>query len=165
MASMPNPWGAYAHLQSQLSETRSVTYGGALEEALNIIHLPAFTADLLSEATLARLTENAARQDRHRASLLRLHQSTKLEEAAAARGNDGGDIFAGANSLDDAVHARRELQKIADHLPADDWNLLVDASIGEEYQALTERYASTPSALRSRVSRIRAALVGRRAAN
>lgn len=165
MAAIPHPWSAYARLQAQLSLTRSAVHAGALEEALNIVHVPGFTADQLSEATLARLADNAERQDRHRASLLRLYRDAALEEATAARGNDGGDVFSGARSLDDAVHARRELQKIADHLPEDDWNLLVGASIGEEYQVLADRHASTPTALRTRVSRLRAALVARRGAH
>ena len=165
MAAIPHPWSAYAHLQAQLSETRSAVHAGALEEALNIVHLPGFTADQLSEATVARLAANAARQVRHRASLLRLHQDAALEDATAACGNDGGDIFSGARSLDDAVHARRELRKIADHLPDDDWNLLVGASTGEEYEVLAERHASTSSALRTRVSRLRTALVARRTAH
>jgi hypothetical protein len=164
MAAIPHPWGAYAHLQNQLSETRSVPYGGALEAALNIIHQLDFTADQASEATLSRLAENAARQDRHRSALLRVEQAGALEAAAAARGNDAGDVYSGAYSLDDAVHARRELQKIANYLPDDDWSLLVDASTGEQYPVLAVRHASTAAALRSRVCRIRAALVARRPA-
>ena len=71
MAEVPHSWGAYARLQSKLSATNAITFGGALEAALNVIHQPNFSAEALAEADMLRLASNAARQERHRGALLR----------------------------------------------------------------------------------------------
>lgn len=61
MAEIPHSWCAYARLQSKLSGTASITFGGALEAALNVIHQPDFSAEALAEADMLRLAANAAR--------------------------------------------------------------------------------------------------------
>lgn len=161
MAETPHFWGAYARLQSKLSTTTSINFGGALEAALNVIHHPDFSAAALAEADLLRLAANAARQERHRNALRRQAQAAALDEETAARGNDDGDVSTGASSLDDQLHARRELQRIASRLPDTDWDLLTGAAAGISYYELAAVHASTSAALRSRVCRLRQALMAR----
>ena len=163
MAKIPPEWGAYARLQSELSATTSISVGGALEEALNIIHQPDFIPGALSEADMLRLAANAARQERHRSALRRQAYACELDEAVAARGTDDGGIATGASSLDDQLHARRELQRIAEQLRDDDLTLLVEAAAGVPYEELAASHSSTSAALRSRVCRLRRALIARRA--
>lgn len=162
MAEVPHSWGAYARLQSRLSATTSITFGGALEAALNVIHQPDFSVEALADADLLRLAANAARQDRHRTALRRQAQTAALDEETAARGSDDGGVSTGASSLDDQLHARRELQRIASRLPDDDWDLLTGAAAGISYGELAASLASTSAALRSRTCRLRRALMTRR---
>jgi len=158
MAEVPQPWGAYARLQSKLSTTTSVAFSDSLEAALNVIHQPGFHAEALAEGDMLRLAANAARQERHRSALRRQAQAVLLDEETAARGHDEGDASTGAPSLDDQVHARRELQRIASDLPDGDWNLLVGIATGISYDELAASHQSTSAALRSRVCRLRQAL-------
>lgn len=162
MADVLYYWGAYGRLQSRLSETTSVTIGGALEEALNIILQPDFNLATLNEADMLRLGANAARQERHRSSLRRQVQARVLDEATAARGHDDVDVSTGASSLDDELHARRELQRISDRLPGEEWDLLTGVAAGVSYDELAVQHSSTSAALRSRVCRLRHALMVRR---
>lgn len=164
MAEIPQSWGAYLRLQSKLSATTSIIIGDALEEALNIIHQPEFSVDTLAEADMLRLAANAARQERHRCALRRQVQDAALDEATAARGNDEGDISNGVVSLDDALHIRRELQRIAERLSEDEWDLMTGVAAGLSYEELAVLKSSTSAALRSRVCRLRRALKFRRKA-
>lgn len=159
MAEIPHSWGAYAHLQSKLSATTSITFGGALEAALNVIHQPDFSAKALAETDLLRLGANAARQERHRGALRRQAQTAALDEETSARSNHDGGVSTGPSSLDDQLHARRELQRIASRLPDDDWDLLTGAAAGISYNELAASHASTSVALRSRVCRLRQTLM------
>ncbi|MBZ0134614.1 MAG: hypothetical protein K8D98_01685, partial [Rhodanobacter sp.] len=163
MAEVPHPWGAYARLQSKLSTTTSIVFGHALEAALNAIHQPDFSAEGLAEATMLRLAANAARQERHRSALRCKVQAAALEEETGARGNDDGVVSTGASSLDEQLHSRRELQRICSRLLDDDWDLLTSvAAAGIPYDELAASHASTPTALRSRVGRLRQSLMVRR---
>jgi hypothetical protein len=161
MAEIPHSWGAYARLQSKLSTTTSVTFGGALEVALNVIHQAEFSVEARDGTSLLRLAGNAARQERHRNTLRRQEQAAALDEVTAACGNDDGDVPTGASSLDDQLHARHELQRIASQLPDDDWDLLTGAAAGVPYNELAVSHASTSAALRSRVCRLRQSLMAR----
>ena len=161
MAEIPHSWGAYARLQSKLSATTSITFGGALEAALNVIHQPDFSAEAHAEADMLRVAANAARQERHRSALRRQAQAAALDEGTAARGNDDGGVSTGASSLDDQLHARHELQRILSRLADDDWDLLTGAAAGISYDELVASHASTSVALRSRVCRLRQALMMR----
>lgn len=162
MAEIPHSWGAYARLQSKLLTITSITYGGALEAALNVIHQPDFSVEALAEPDMLRLAANAARQERHRGALRRQAQTAALDEETSVPGNDSGIGATGTSSLDDQLHARRELRYIASQLPADDWDLLTGVAAGISYNELAASHASTSSALRSRVSRLRRALMVRR---
>ncbi len=162
MAEIPHPWGAYVRLQSKLSTTTSIIYAGSLEAALNVIHQSDFSTEELSEDDMLRLAANAARQERHRSKLRRQAQAAALEEETAARGNDDDGVSTGAPSLDDQLHARLELRRICSRLPDDDWDLLTAAAAGVPYNELAVSHASTSTALRSRVCRLRRALMARR---
>jgi hypothetical protein len=162
MAGIPYSWDAYARLQFKLSITTSIIVDRALDAALNVVHQPEFNAELLSETDMLRMAANAARQERHRAVLRRHVQAGALDEAIAARGNDDDDVSAGAPSLDDQVHARRELEHLARQLSDDDWELLTDVAAGVSYDELANSYFSTSTALRSRVCRLRQRLMVRR---
>jgi hypothetical protein len=161
MAEIPHSWDAYARLQSKLSTITSTTVGGALEAALNVIHRPDFSAEALVESDTLRIAANAARQERHRSALRRPVHAAALDEVTAARGDADCDISTGAASLDDQLHARRELRRIASRLPDDDWSLLTGAAAGISYDELATSHASTSAALRSRVCRLRHALLSR----
>ncbi len=161
MAEIPHSWGVYARLQSKLSTTTSITFGGALEAALNAIHQPAFSVAAFAEANMLRLAANAARQERHRSALRRQAQAAALDEQTSACGSDVGGEATGASSLDDQLHARRELQRIASRLPEADWDVLTGAAAGISYYELAASHASTSAALRSRVCRLRQALMAR----
>ena len=161
MAENPHSWGAYARLQAKLSTTTSITFGGALEAALNVIHQPDFGVEEIVEADMLRLAANAARQERRRSALRRQAQAAALDEETAARGSDDGSESTGASSLDDQLHARRELQRIASRLSDTDWDLLTGTAAGISYYDLAVFHASTPAALRSRVCRLRQAMMAR----
>lgn len=152
MADIPQDWQAYARLQKKLSETSCVTIGSALEEALNVVHDPNFRPDAVLEADLRRIAASAARQDRHRQTLRRLMLAENLDGASWV--SEDGDV-AHASSLDDYVHARRELARLFATLREADWELLIGVASGDSYDDLAEQCSSTPSALRSRVCRLR----------
>ncbi|MGR0116367.1 hypothetical protein [Ralstonia pseudosolanacearum] len=155
MTEIPYEWAAYARLQSKLAASRSIVIARALEEALNVVHQTEFRPEAVAEADLHRLAANAARQERHRGALRRQVQALALDEATAARQIDDGDTSTGASSLDDAYHARRELQRLSGCLAEDDWSLLLDVAAGIPYGELAAQRSSTPVALRSRVCRLR----------
>ena len=155
MAEDPHQWHAYACLQSKLAATNSIVYGQALEEALNVIHQPGFRPDALAEPTLLRLAANAARQERRRGVLRRQAQALALDKAATVLQNDDGEVSTGTSSLDDAIHAQRELQRISECISDGDWDLLTDVAAGIDYGDLAAKHSSAPAALRSRVCRLR----------
>ena len=154
MTDIPHPWGSYARLQRKLFTTNCITISAALEEALNVVHQPDFRPETTTESDLFRMTTNAARQGRHRASLLRRARVEALGDAIVSESDDG-EIGIGARSLDDVIHARRELTRLAMMLCEPDWELLNDVAAGISYDELAFLHASTSAALRSRVCRLR----------
>lgn len=161
MADIPHLWEAYARLQGKLSSTNCITIGAALEEALNVVHQPDFRPESANETDLRRVAATAARKERHRALLRRRAQAQALSDAAATHADDQGEIGIGARSLDDAMHARRELARLAATLREPDWDLLTGVAAGVSYDELASQHASTSSALRSRVCRLRQTMATR----
>ena len=155
MAEVPHSREAFADLQRKLTGTICITIGAALEEALNVVHQPDFRPESVKETDLLRVAASAARQARHRASLRRRAQAEALGDAAESHADDRGEIGIGARSLDDAIHARRELARLAAIVRAPDWDLLTGVAAGETYDELALQHASTSAALRSRVCRLR----------
>ena len=74
------------------------------------------------------------------------------------RTDDEGEMSIGARCLDDAIHARRELARLAATLREPDWELLTGVAAGLSYDELAHQHASTSAALRSRVCRLRQAI-------
>ena len=158
MAEIPHSWDAYARFQSKLSSTCCITIGAALEEALNVVHQPDFQPESTTEAELLRVGANAARQERHRLFLHRRAQAEARNDVPKMRADDEGEMSVGARCLDDAIHARRELVRLAATLREPDWDLLTGVAAGLSYVELAHQHASTSAALRSRVCRLRQAL-------
>jgi len=158
MAAVPHQWEAYARLQRKLSSTNCVTIGAALEVALNVVDEPGFKPEAIAEVDFVRIAATAARQERHRALLRRRARAHALGDSAAMWVNGDGDVGIGARSLDDVVHARRELARLAAALREPDWDLLTAVAAGVPYDELAFEHESTSPALRSRVCRLRQAI-------
>lgn len=159
MAYISPSWEAYERLQCKLSSTNCAAQAAALEEALNVILQPDFVPGAVDEAEFLRVAASAGRQDRHRAALLR-----RAHAAAAPNSSDEKlESGSGASSLDDAVHARKELARLAAMLREPDWELLTGVAAGVSYGELAHEHASSAAALRSRVCRLRDALADRSA--
>jgi hypothetical protein len=160
MAEVPQSWRAYAQFQNTFSSTNCITSAAALEEALNVVLEPDFRPESVDEADMQRLAESAARRDRHRAVLVRGVVATQLATASAAVLLESGEfeIDAGPRSLDDEVHARRQLAKLRSILREPDWDLLTGVAAGISYEELAAEHAVSAVALRSRVCRLRRAI-------
>jgi hypothetical protein len=158
MAEIPHSWEAYERFQTKLSSTSCITIGAALEEALNVVLQPDFRPESTTETDLLRVAANAARQERHRLSLHRRAQAEARNGALKIGADDEGEMSVGARCLDDAIHARRELARLAAALRAPDWDILTGVAAGLSYDELAHQHASTSAALRSRVCRLRQAL-------
>lgn len=161
MAAIPHLWDAYARSQHKLSSTRCIAFSAALEQALNVVHQPGFRPEDATDLSLHRTAANAARQGRHRAALRRKEQATALGSnmGAISEADDCDGISpVGPRSLDEALHARRELARLAAAVPESDWNLLTEVAVGVPYGALAMQCGSTSAALRSRVCRLRQTL-------
>lgn len=159
MADIPQSWEAYARLQQELSSTHCAAVADALEEALNVVLQPDFRPDAVSEADLSRVAESAARRTRHRKHLLRTaapssQRGCPVDTVEA----DEGVAAAASSSLDDEVHARRELARLKALLRSPDWDLLTGVAAGASYEELAVEHSATTAALRSRVSRLRKAI-------
>ena len=157
MAVTPHSWDAYARVQTKLSRTRCIAISAAFEEALNIVHVPGFQAGDATESGLHKATATAARAARHRA-VLRQRSKDGILGDGGEPGDDQDEPATGALSLDDVVHARRELTRLAATLPRPDWHLLLEVAEGTPYSVLAQQQLATTAMLRSRVCRLRAAI-------
>lgn len=160
MADIPQVWMAYEHVQRRLSSTNHIAIGAGLEEALNVVHQPDFQPESITEATLLRAAATAGRQERHRALLRRRARAEAVSNIPATH-DDEDHVSIGARSLDDAIHARRELARLAASLSEPDWDLLIGAAAGIPYDELALDYGSTSPALRSKVCRLRQSITSR----
>ncbi|MBC8738135.1 hypothetical protein F6X40_15170 [Paraburkholderia sp. UCT31] len=165
MAYIPPSWEAYERLQRKLSSTDCSVQASSLEEALNVILQPDFLPGAVDETDFLRVAASAARQGRHRVVLLRrAHAATTGFWSVAPNSvDDEEDSRSIASSLDDAVHARKELARLAAMLREPDWELLRGVASGVPYSELAREHACTTAALRSRVCRLREAISGKTA--
>ncbi|MCR1770717.1 hypothetical protein [Burkholderia glumae] len=163
MAYIPPSWEAYERLQRKLSSTNCAAQAAALEEALNVILQPDFVPGAVDEPEFLRVAASAARQDRHRAALLRRVHAVAAGQRLPNTSDDKQESGSGASSLDDEVHARKELARLAAMLREPDWELLTSVAAGVSYGELAREHASSAAALRSRVCRLRDALADRSA--
>jgi hypothetical protein len=163
MAYIPPSWEAYGRLQRKLSSTNCAAHAAALEEGLNVILQPDFVPGTVEEADFLRVAASAARQDRHRAMLRRRAQAAVPDTcpASSKMGDDEPDADTLGSALDDAMHARKELARLAATLREPDWELLTGVAAGVSYEELAREHASSAAALRSRVCRLRDALAGK----
>ena len=157
MAAIPHSWDAYGRVQTKLLRTRCIAIGAAFEEALNIVHAPGFQDGDATEPGMQRATATAARAARHRAVLRQRTKDVMLGDGGEP-GDDQDEPATGALSLDDAVHARRQLTRLAVTLPGPDWHLLLEVAEGTPYSVLAKQQSATTAMLRSRVCRLRAAI-------
>lgn len=156
MAEISRSWEAYASLQHKLSSTDHITTAASLEDALNVVLEPDFRPESITDAYLQRVAESAARRDRHRVCLVRGAIADK--SAAAEAEIDDGEADVRLRSLDDEVHARRELARLKATLREPDWELLTGVAAGVSYEELAAEQAVSSAALRSRVCRLRRAI-------
>ncbi|WP_124758890.1 hypothetical protein [Burkholderia stagnalis] len=163
MAYIPPSWEAYERLQRKLSSTNCAAQAVALEEALNVILQPDFVPGAVDEPEFLRVAASAARQDRHRAALLRRVHAVGVGQRLPNTSDNKQQSGSGASSLDDEVHARKELARLAAMLREPDWELLTGVAAGVSYGELAREHASSAAALRSRVCRLRDALADRSA--
>lgn len=165
MAYIPPSWEAYERLQRKLSSTSSIAHAAALEEALNVILQPDFVPGAVDEEDFSRVAASAARQERHRATLrARARHSADANLAIASFDDDTCEIGLRPSCIEDALHARKQLARLAAMLREPDWELLMGVAVGTTYNELAQEQAASATALRSRVCRLRE-LIAAKAAN
>jgi DNA-directed RNA polymerase specialized sigma24 family protein len=152
MAAIPQSWEAFARLQRKLSVTTMTSIDAAIDSALNVVHQPGFRPETFGTPELTRIAASAARKDRHRARLRRIYRDDLLDGAEL---DDEGEVDGGAKSLDEAVHAQRELARLPTTMRECDWDLLLCVASGDSYNDLAIEFGSSSAALRSRVCRLR----------
>lgn len=155
MAAIPHQWDAYASIQSKLAATNSIKFGAALEDALNVIHRKDFRAGEANELEMLGDAATAARRDRRREALCRQVKALSYDGNSPEHPASNSDVVAYVPLPEDAFDVRRELLRISNSLSDRDWNLLIDVAAGASYSDLARSYSSTPTALRSRVCRLR----------
>jgi len=153
MAAIPHHWHAYARLQSRLAASRCVSHGSALEDALNVIHDPAFTADGVTELEIARAESTAWRRQRRRTRLLRNTHGAALDESVGT--NEGDVVTESTYSLEGMLDAREALEQLAGKLRPQDWEVLLAVADGASYREVATHQRATVVAIRTRVCRLR----------
>lgn len=156
MADIPHYWEAYARLQHRLARTTCVRTAAALEAALNVVHRPDFKPEGFTHDILKGVADTAGRRERNQLQLLRRYAAPQQSGyVATPRGSEDVAIEVRPQSLDDEVHASRELVRIEAMVPEPDWELLMGVAVGASYEELAIELASSSGALRSRVCRLR----------
>jgi hypothetical protein len=157
LKNQPQSWAAYARLQKKLQNTTDIEHAASLERALCLILEPDYSVVTTSEADFIRTAASAGRQERHRAQLRRIH----AEHIPVGLQNEGqvepGEAQS-AISLEQEVHARRELRRLAATIGSEDWTLLLGVAIGMTYDELSDKHGAPAGTLRTRVARLRRAL-------
>lgn len=163
MADIPQSWAVYARLQQKVSTTTDVEHGATLEKALNVILEPDYSVEATTEADFLRAAATAGRQERYRAALRRQYcGDLPAGEPTVKAANDDNyhhaPTMTHGTALDDNIHARRELARLALQLPAADLSLLAAVAEGISYNELARQHDRSPAALRTRVTRLRRTL-------
>ena len=162
MAHFPESWAAYGRLQQKLSTKTDIDHGAAIEKALNIILEPDYSVQATTEADFLRAAATAARQERHRAALRRKYRGELPTGEPTVEADYEDDVQCAGPmsyswSLDETVHARRELNRLSLQMPAVDFALLVAVTEGVSYRDLARQHGSSAEVLRTRVARRRRA--------
>jgi hypothetical protein len=140
MADIPLPWRAYAALQSDLNNRRSVdATAWGMEEGLNYLLQ---SSNLSADADRVEgVVANAARRDRYGRSLLAKHIIISTEIDATAR----------------RLEARSSLASLQRQMPSDKFGLLLALATGTEPAHLAANQRVDAGALRTRIARARRA--------
>lgn len=156
MVDIPHSWEAYARLQRRLSQTTCITTAAALEAALNVVHRPDFRPEDFTDDVFKTVADTAGRRERDHLQILRRHAAPQqTSRFTMPDGSEDAAVDVWPKSLDDQVHASRELARIEAMVPAADWELLIGVAVGGSYEELAIELASSSGALRSRVCRLR----------
>ena len=131
---LPDPWGAYMRLQSDLDATTQVnSRSWGLEAGLDaILAAPARDGATLA-ADLSTAIATASRRERDRARRRRTFQldlERPVDQPAV-------------------IEARVELAQLRRHLPAVDWQIVRSRAEGMDYQAIARHVGGTPGGLKS----------------
>jgi hypothetical protein len=137
---LPSPWDAYMRLQSELDETTQVdNRSWGLEAGLDAVLAAAPGNVGAAVASLTTTIATAARRERHRARLRRIHS---------------GPLWPAVDQPE-AIEARVRIEQIRRMLAPADWRLISAVAMGTDYRAMGRSFRATPSSLRVRVVRIR----------
>jgi len=140
MADLPHPWGAFEHLQAELSRGRCISeQSWGTEAALNGILDSLRDNQALASEEMARTAASERRRERRRARLRRAHLT-------------GGDTPA---HPEDALAARQELLAIRAKVSERDWFLLREIGFGRDYADVASVIGRTPGSLRVYAFRLR----------
>jgi len=144
MANIPQPWRAYACLQSKLSGSVAIDYRSwGVEAGLNLLLKADPALNAPDEAELARARSTAARRERSRARWRALRLTPTVQTSVEP---------------DPGLEARGDLQILRERTTRDEWELLCGVAAGHEYADLASSRAATVGALRVTVTRLRARL-------
>lgn len=157
MLEIPQSWVAYASLQKKLSKTNSIEYGASLEAALCIILEPDYSVEATTESEYITAAASASRLERYRNQLRRQYLSD-VPVGIRDDENNGFSHYICGPSLEEEVHARRELARLASTVGTSDWTLLFGVAIGMSYEELAHTHNAPAGTLRTRVARLRRAL-------
>ncbi len=137
---LPDPWGAYLRLQSDLKHTTQVNNRSwGLEAGLDAILAAESSDGSLPAPDLPTTIATAERRDRHRARLRRTYAPAlwpAVDQPAA-------------------VEARVELAQVRQLVDVADWQLITNVAMGMDYRTISKDLGATSSSLRIRVMRIR----------
>ncbi len=150
MAELPHPWNAYARLQAEVAQSRSIinqTWG--TEAGLDRILASASDTAPPTDEEISRAVASGERRERHRAGLRMLY----LDQAESA-----GDV------PDAMVATKQELSFLSSQVAPEDWALLCQVAVGHEYEVIAVQRNATQNSLRVHVLRLRRELAKRIAA-
>ena len=143
MKSLPRRWSIYANLQAEMSSNRRVSERSwGMEAALKQFLCSPENLDLSEPDSAEKAAANERRRERRREKL-RLVYISNTEQAVQP---------------EDALDARHSLNAIQLKTAPNDWSLLCQVGLGENYQKISLTTRATPGSLRARVRRLRVML-------
>lgn len=141
---LPLQWGDYAHIQAKLNRLNRVDcYAWGLEAAMDKAIDAAQKLQLETPQAIQQTAETAARKERQRSSLRRIHQM---------------EIVTPSASLIRQLEARDALRALQLRLSRLDWALLYSVAQGHSAAEVSSKLELTPANVRVRASRLRSQL-------
>jgi len=136
MSDLPDQWREYARLQEKLAKRQQVDdYTWGLEAGLN----RSISKDLPAAEEVVRAVKSASRKERYQEQLRHIHLADQES----------------AKSPVDVVEARRRLRVITNLVTPEEFALLRAVGEGYAYKEFAAIQKTAPSALRTRVLRLR----------